>query len=153
MAPCNNHQLCINDALTNAKKVCIQHNARLTPLREQVLQLIWQNHKPLGAYDLINQLAQACAKPIAPPTIYRTLEFLLNLGLIHRINSLNAYIGCSSPSTQHPSHFLICRQCHNATECNHTAISREINQLSADTGFLVEQEWLEVIGLCNDCQE
>lgn len=152
MTTCQNHQHCIDDAMNNARTLCTQKGARLTTLREQVLALIWQSHKPLGAYDLIDMLAEASERRVAPPTIYRALDFLLEMGIIHRINSLNAYIGCPSPSTEHPSYFLICTQCQTANECNDTALSQHIEQIGKQQQFSIQHQWLEVLGICHECQ-
>jgi Fur family transcriptional regulator, zinc uptake regulator len=153
MSNCQNHKHCINDALESAQKICTDRKLRLTALREQVLRLIWQSHQPLGAYDLLDMLANASERRVAPPTVYRALEFLLDVGLIHRINSLNAYIGCPSPSTEHPSYFLICTECKTASECDNSRLSQYIESLGKEEGFTIQQQWLEVLGLCNDCQE
>ena len=85
----HNHQACVNQALDDARHICQQHNARLTPTRQRVLELIWQSHRPLGAYDVLAQLA-AEGQNAAPPTVYRALDFLQQHGLVHRIASLNA---------------------------------------------------------------
>ncbi len=153
MSTCHNHQHCIDDALTNARQICEQAQLRLTPLREQVLQLIWQSHKPLGAYQLIDMLAEVSERRIAPPTVYRALDFLLDIGLIHRINSLNAYIGCPSPDIGHPSYFLICTQCETASEHQEVSLGKEIDALGTKAGFTIEKQWLEVLGICNECRE
>jgi Fur family transcriptional regulator, zinc uptake regulator len=75
----------------------------------QVLSLICQSHKPLGAYDLLEKLQEKQGHRIAPPTIYRALEFLLAQGFIHRISSLNAFIACFHPEQSHYAYFLICQ--------------------------------------------
>jgi Fur family transcriptional regulator, zinc uptake regulator len=151
MTTCHNHQHCINDALKNARLLCQQQGAKLTPLREQVLRLIWQSHQLLGAYDLIDMLAAASERRVAPPTVYRALDFLLGLGMIHRINALNAYIGCPEPARKHPSYFLICTQCHTAKECNKDSLNQQIVQLGDEAGFVIQDQWLEVLGTCQAC--
>lgn len=157
MSNCHDHQHCIDDALIAAQTICKQQNAKLTELREQVLLLIWKNHKPLGAYALIEQLSEQTQRRIAPPTIYRTLEFLLDLGLIHRINSLNAYIGCTHPHShqgdqahQH-NYFLICKKCHYTQELIDKELSHKIQSLSQTFNFTAQDQWLEITGLCRDC--
>lgn len=156
---CHNHQHCIDDALANAQLICQAQGAKLTQLRRQVLLLIWQSHKPLGAYTLIDMLAASEQRRIAPPTVYRALEFLLELGLIHRINSLNAYIGCSNPQShldsQHAStnYFFICSRCHNSQEMMNPALSNTIINAGKEIDFLPQQQWLEVTGLCPQCQD
>lgn len=152
MNTCHDHQHCIDDALQNAHQICSDQKLRLTPIREQVLRLIWQNHRPLGAYDLLDMLTTISARRVAPPTVYRALEFLLDIGLVHRINSLNAYIGCPAPSTAHPSYFFICTECKTAVECTHAKLHHDINTIGDDMGFIIHKHWLEVLGVCKDCQ-
>src|SRR5690606_38194199 len=106
---------------------------------------------PLGAYTLMEMLAQANTRRVAPPTVYRALEFLLEQGLIHRINVLNAFIGCPSPGTKHQSHFLICRSCGVAIELDQPELSKQIIHIAEDAGFCVEVQSLEASGLCANC--
>lgn len=152
MSICQNHQHCIDDAMTSAHRICRDKKLRLTPIREQVLRLIWQSHRPLGAYDLLDLLSSASDKRIAPPTVYRALDFLLDIGLIHRINSLNAYVGCPAPSTSHPSYFFICTLCHTALECASEVLHQQIRHEGNAMGFAIQQQWLEVLGICDTCQ-
>lgn len=147
----HDHNHCISDALEAARQLCLGRGVRLTDLRLQVLELIWQNHKPLGAYTLMEMLAKANTRRVAPPTVYRALDFLLEQGLIHRINVLNAFIGCPSPTTKHQSHFLICRACGIAIELNQPELSQQIIGVARDSGFVVEAQSLEVSGLCANC--
>lgn len=150
---CHNHQNCIEEALANAQAICEKSQLRLTPLRKQVLTLIWKSHQPVGAYTLIELLASSSGRKIAPPTIYRTLEFLLDVGVIHRINALNAYIGCSTPKTDHPNYFLICTHCQTASECNRSELEQEIKALGQQNGFQIEKQWLEILGTCQQCEK
>lgn len=106
----HNHDACVTQALADARAICQQHNARLTPTRERVLELIWQSHKPLGAYDVLAVLAED-GHNAAPPTVYRALDFLQQYGLVHRIASLNAFTGCTHAGKSHNGMFLICRSC------------------------------------------
>jgi len=125
---------------------------RLTALRRRVLELVWQSHKPLGAYDILAVLSDQDGRRAAPPTVYRALDFLLENGLVHRIASLNAFIGCNHPEHAHQGQFLICRECHVALELEQPAISQAIVQSAADVGFKVEGQTVEVVGLCSACQ-
>ena len=105
----HDHNLFVDAALACARHLCNERGARLTPLREEVLQLVWQTHKPLGAYALLEQLSAHAApgtrRSVAPPTVYRALEFLREQGLVHRIDSLNAFIGCPHPRQPHQRFF------------------------------------------------
>ncbi len=145
------HQHCIDDALAAAKRLCQKRSSRLTPIRRRVLELIWQSHKPLGAYDLLPLLARD-GHNSAPPTVYRALDFLLEQGLIHRLASLNAYIGCSAPQQAHQGFFLICHQCGAAQELNEETISAGIRACARDCRFQIARATVEVTGLCHHCQ-
>lgn len=147
----HNHSHCVSDALEQARALCDARGVRLTPLRQQVLELIWQNHKPLGAYLLMDMLAAASIRRVAPPTVYRALDFLLEQGLIHRINGLNAFIGCPSPGKRHQSHFLICRACGVAVELDAGALTQNIQLAARAAGFTVESHSVEVMGMCPNC--
>lgn len=148
----HNHLHCISDAIRSARQLCDERGVRLTSLREQVLELVWQSHKPLGAYTLMDMLAQASTRRVAPPTVYRALDFLLEEGLIHRINSLNAYIGCPSPSQKHQSHFLICQNCKVAVELDNLQLNQSILDASTSAGFTLASHSVEISGLCPGCQ-
>lgn len=149
----HDHGHCISDALKEAQALCAKRGVRLTELRAQVLELIWQNHKPLGAYSLMEMLAQASTRRVAPPTVYRALEFLLAQGLIHRINALNAFIGCPSPEQKHQNYFLICRQCGVAVELDDASLGGQVLKAAATAGFSVDSQSLEVMGTCPACSD
>ncbi|MFP8968025.1 Fur family transcriptional regulator [Pokkaliibacter sp. CJK22405] len=153
--PCftpHNHQRCIDGALNTAKQLCHDRGVRFTPIRERVLELIWQSHKPLGAYELLPQLA-ADGFNSAPPTVYRALDFLQEQGLVHRIASLNAFIGCNSPAHQHTGYFFLCSNCGAALEIASDVIETAIQQQADKQSFKVEHQTLEVVGLCPACQK
>ena len=147
----HDHDRCINAALTRAKGLCQERNAKLTPTREAVLTLLWQSHRPLGAYQVQEQLSKLLAKNIAPPTVYRAIEFLLDLGLIHRLPSLNAYIGCPFPSSHHSNLFMICNQCGSAAEMTDAALNEVLQAASDKANFVLQSQSVELFGCCPQC--
>ena len=155
----HDHETCVSTALDAAASVCQQRGVRLTPLRRQVLELVWQSHQPIGAYAVLDALqsdrrdAATAGKvsAVAPPTVYRALEFLLGQRLIHRIESLNAYIGCIHPGARHVAQFLICNGCGSAAELESQALLTAIDSAAAEAGFAIEQVAVEVAGRCPDC--
>jgi Fur family zinc uptake transcriptional regulator len=131
--------------------VCQDKQVRLTPIREKVLQLVWQSHRPLGAYEILPMLSEN-GKAVAPPTVYRALDFLVTHGLAHRIASLNAFVGCSLSSAQHGSQFLLCRKCGVAIELEAPAITQAIAHNADQHRFKIDNESIEISGLCQCCQ-
>ncbi len=149
----HDHHRCLKAALTQAKNRCSARKARLTPIRESVLHLLWQSHRPLGAYKIIEQLSAASGKRVLPPTVYRALDFLLELGLIHRLATLNAYIGCPFPDSVHSDYFLLCRDCGSVAECSAESVNKAIISTAERAGFLVESQTVEILGVCTPCRE
>ena len=147
----HNHDACVSEALADARAICLQQNARLTPTRERVLELVWQSHKPLGAYDVLAKLT-AEGHNAAPPTVYRALDFLQQHGLVHRIASLNAFIGCAHAGEHHTGMFLICRTCGNVLELTDASVSAAIRNAAGAEAFQAESVTLEVAGICPGCQ-
>lgn len=148
----HNHVQCIEKALDEARRHCEANKARLTPLRELVLELVWQSHQPLGAYQLLDMLRERYEGNVAPPTVYRALDFLQEHGLVHRLATLNAYIGCSElHQRDHQPSFFICEQCHNAMEVNTPRIGQAIREIASNHQFSAKGNAVEVMGVCNVC--
>ncbi len=144
------HQSCIDEALASAEALCQRQRQRFTSIRRRVLELVWQQHKPVGAYELLELLQQDGRT--APPTVYRALDFLQQMGLVHRIASLNAYIGCAHPGEPHDGQFLICESCRSLAELDVPAITSAIAQSAASSGFTPRRHTVEIMGLCPRCR-
>lgn len=149
----HDHTRCVSHALTTAEVLCDKGGLRLTALRKRVLELVWDSHKPLGAYDILAVLSETDGRRAAPPTVYRALDFLLDHGLVHRIASLNAFVGCNHPGEVHQGQFLICRNCHTAVELQNSAIDSAVIASANSVGFNVEGQTVEITGLCAACRE
>ncbi len=149
-AATHDHGSCVDDALDRAAQLCEERGARLTALRREVLMLVWGGHEPVGAYAILEALRRS-HPGAAPPTVYRALDFLIEHGLIHRIESLNAYVGCSRPERPHVSQFLICGGCGATAELDEPAIARAVLRRAAELGFAVERQTIEVRGRCPRC--
>lgn len=146
----HDHRTCIDEALARAGQLCGRRGARLTEVRRRVLELVWNSHRPVGAYDILEQL-QRDGRSAAPPTVYRALEFLMEHGLVHRIESLNAFVGCPRPDKEHVSQFLICTDCRNVAEIADPAIGSAVSRSAAAAGFVVNRLTIEMQGLCPSC--
>lgn len=147
----HDHEQCRRDALERAAAMCRRRGARLTEGRRRVLELVWQSHSPVGAYELLDAL-RAQGANAAPPTVYRALDFLVEQGLVHRIESLNAFIGCALPDEAHGTQFLICESCGDAAEISDRTIGGAIGDVAQFTGFDARRSTVEVFGTCPNCQ-
>lgn len=136
--------------MDSAERLCRERGVRLTPLRRRVLEQIWQSHEAVKAYELIHQLSSD-DHTVKPPTVYRALEFLLAQGLIHRIESLNGYVGCIQPERAHDTLLLICRQCGVVTELADAGVAEALRRQASAQGFALDQPIVEGRGLCRQC--
>jgi Fur family zinc uptake transcriptional regulator len=135
------------------ERACEQRGLRLTPIRANALRLIAAAGRPIKAYDLLDQM-KATHDAAAPPTVYRALDFLLEHGFIHKLASINAYVGCHHPgSAQHAVPFLICDRCQSATELEDAQIVDSLDASARALGFVPQAQTLEVHGLCADCAQ
>jgi Fur family zinc uptake transcriptional regulator len=147
-------------ALERAEALCQTRGVQLTPLRREVLRLVLEAEAPIGAYALLDQLKASRAKA-APPTVYRALDFLLEQGLIHRLERLNAFMGCNEAleghghhhdhAHDHPHQFLICRSCGMTREISDHAVAEAIAAAAVRGGFSAARATVEIEGLCAKC--
>lgn len=145
------HAHCLKSALTKAELVCQSRGLRLTQLRRRVLELVWGSHEPVKAYDILEDLGTK-HKRAAPPTVYRALEFLQEEGFVHKIESMNAYVGCGEPGHSSASQFLICQQCGEVAELDDDEILGIIAKKAKSLGFHIDNQTVELKGLCNACR-
>ncbi|MSO68188.1 MAG: transcriptional repressor [Pseudolabrys sp.] len=150
--PGHDHDRCASNAIAHAEAICAARKERLTPIRRRVLQALLASHQPLGAYELIDRLAVRGARP-APITIYRALDFLREQGLVHRIESRNAFIACvHNHESGDPVVFLICEQCGAVGEVASAVVADTIRSASRAAGFTPKTPVIEIIGICAHCK-
>lgn len=137
--------------LDRAALLVQRRGARLTELRRQVLGLVLGAGRPMGAYDLLEQL-RGHRRGAAPPTVYRALEFLQEHGLIHKVERLSAFVGC--PVHDHHAHaaqFLICGGCGAVQELEDDSVRDALARAAAGRGFAITGATIEAEGRCAAC--
>ena len=165
--PDHDHERCTADALAHAEALCAQRSQRLTPIRRQVLEVLLESHKPLGAYEIMDRAATPSGtKPapsgnrlapsgnrLAPITIYRALDFLRDNGLVHRIESRNAFVACvNNHAAGDLVVFLICERCGAVGEAAAAAVAETIRSASRAAGFTPKTPVIEITGVCGHCK-
>ena len=148
----HNHSQCVKEALGTAEHLCVERGVQLTPIRHKVLELIWESHKAVKAYELLDRL-KPLLQAAKPSTIYRALDFLIEQGLIHRVESLNAFVGCRCSDHQHEQLLLICKHCHEVEERSAPDVMLALSQEFNQAGFMVHSKAIEVHGICAKCQK
>ncbi len=149
--PEHDHDACADRVVRVARAVCRRRGVRLTSQREKVLDVLAQSHQPMGAYDILDRLADAGKRP-APITVYRALDFLLQQGLAHRIESRNAFVACMAGDKVHDTTvFLICRACGNVGEAPAEGVGAAIDRVAREAGFAPDLTVVEIEGLCAHC--
>ena len=152
--PNHDHDRCTADALAHAEALCTARAQRLTPMRRQVLAALLESHKPLGAYEIIERAATTGRTRPAPITIYRALDFLREQGLVHRIESRNAFIACvNNHDTGDLVVFLICEKCGEVGEASSTAVADQLKNAARAAGFTPRAPVIEIAGICANCRQ
>jgi Fur family zinc uptake transcriptional regulator len=147
---------CDHDPATWASQVegaCLRQGAQLTPLRRRILDIFSGSPAPLGAYAILEELSRREGKQVAPPTVYRTLDFFLGHGFVHKIESLNAYARCEHLDHAHHGMLLICESCGRSEEIEDAGVTRAIADSAADAGFALQRVMVEAQGLCRKCAQ
>lgn len=137
------------DSLKEAEGLCDQRGGKLTPLRRKVLTLLLESAGPAKAYDLLEHIGEDGAAK--PPSVYRSLDFLLEMGLAHKIESLNAYVACGHWKHGHAAVFLICDKCGNAGELHAHDSVKKLTQEVEGVKFQMRSAVIEIRGVCADC--
>ena len=136
--------------IRDVERQCQVRGLRLTPLRAEVLQILATEGRPTRAYDLLDRI-KATKAPSAPTTVYRTLDFLIANGFVHKLESINAFVACRHPALDHVAPFLICDTCDRAVEIDDEAAPTLLIKHAGDLGFVPRTQTLEVHGRCADC--
>lgn len=149
--PRHDHRRCAAAALARAERLCRARGRRLTSARRRVLEMIWARHKPVTAYALLAQLRRGSPRA-APIMVYRALAFLEEQGLIHRIASRQAYIGCRAPGARCHGQLMLCERCGDAVELDDPDITAMLRRRARRSGFRVAAPIVELPGLCPACR-
>lgn len=136
-----------------AASLCDARGVRFTALRRQILGMLWEANRALGAYELIEAIRRESFRAVGPPTVYRALEFLMAQGLVSKIESRNAYAPCAHPERTHHCHFFVCASCGASAELEDDRIGRLLAEGAASLGFRVTRPVVEVEGICPRCIE
>jgi Fur family transcriptional regulator, zinc uptake regulator len=138
-------------ALQSAEEFCRRMGVRLTRLRRDVLMLVLAAERSLTAYEILDLLRPR--DPSATPAgVYRSLDFLTELGLVHRIDSAKSFIACAIPDHAHPSQILVCRRCGTVVETEDRGVARATESLGRRLGFALDHNTMEFVGLCPSCR-
>ncbi len=146
----HDHAACRRDALKAAEMRVASSGARMTRDRQAVLEVLLADHRPQGAYKILESIDWKGRRP-APAAVYRALDFLVAHGLAHKVESLNAYIACDQADHPHRAKILICEDCGRVAELAGTAIDKAIARAAAAADFTVKSSTVEVAGICNAC--
>lgn len=146
----HDHNHCIDKTLTQVQAKCRADRLKLTPVRRRVLEILLQEHRALGAYDILAVL-RAEGLGSQPPVVYRALEFLMAHGFVHKVQKLNAFIACTRPGHTHVPAFLICRNCETIAETASQQDGGRLAHMAQNSGFVIENLVMEAEGICPRC--
>ena len=139
------------DWTKEVRAACERQGLHMTPLRLSILAILGESPAPLGAYAIIEALSKREGKPIAPPTVYRTLEFFLAHGFLHKIESRNAFARCEHLGHAHQGVLLLCEKCGRSDEIEDHSVVLALQETVDRVGFHARRQMIEMVGLCRDC--
>ncbi len=148
----HNHKLCCGSVMATADELASSAGLSLTPVRRRTLEILLEEHRAMGAYDVLERLA-ADGFGKQPPVAYRALDFLVSNGLAHRIRRLNAFTACMSPGKAHAPIFFICSRCDTVAEAPDTGVGAALKSAAKNIGFEIDRANVETIGICPTCRD
>jgi Fur family transcriptional regulator, zinc uptake regulator len=146
----HDHAGCIVRTVRAVEAICAERRLRLTALRRRALEILLEEHKAIGAYDMLARMA-AEGLGAHPPIAYRALDFLVENGFAHRIERLNAFVACPTPATRHRPAFMVCRLCRTVAEAEATGAEGALGPSAEEVGFRIERTVVEAEGVCPAC--
>jgi len=150
--PEHDHRTCFGSAVARAERAFEAQGLRLTELRRRVFEEIAASHHAVGAYDVLDRLARKGGR-LAPISVYRAIDALIAAGVIHRLESRNAFFAChTSHAEAHPKLVLACETCHRVAEVDGTSVFREMVAAVDAAAFVPRQTVVEISGVCRHCR-
>ena len=146
----HDHGACVNKGMAAAEARCAKEGLRFTAVRRKTLEILLQEHRALGAYEVLDRLRED-GFGSQPPVAYRALDFLVENGFVHKIEKLNAFIACTHPGNVHSPAFMICRECDSVAETQSMPARGALGDAARAAGFVIEKTVVEAEGLCPSC--
>ena len=143
----------LNASISRVYEICRSNNLGFTDIRKQVFEIIIKNNKPIKAYQILDEIRNITNKPSHPPTVYRAIDFLIENGFVHKLNSINSFVGCFHPKTHEECYFLICKKCNLYQECCDDSLKDRISKTAVHNNFIISNTTLEIEGHCLDCNK
>ncbi len=149
----DDHRQQAGEALARAERICRERGVRLTPIRRKALEALHADHRPVGAYDLADRLSPPGGRRLAPISVYRTLDFLVEQGFVHRLSSRNAYLAClHGHGAGEVVAFLICEVCGGVDEDSSPAMRKAVAGIARERQFTPIHQVVEIVGRCDHCR-
>jgi len=143
----------LNASISRVDEICRSNKLGFTDIRKLVFEIIIKNNKPIKAYQILDEIRNITNKPSHPPTVYRAIDFLIENGFVHKLNSINSFVGCFHPKTHEECYFLICKKCNLYQECCDDSLKDRISKTAVHNKFVISNTTLEIEGHCLDCSQ
>ena len=148
----HDHASCQAEVVERAAQAFERQGLRLTELRRLVLEEVAASHKAIGAYEVLDRLARRGGRRLAPISVYRALDTLVDAGVVHRLESRNAFFACHAPHGRTQGRIVFaCEGCGAVAEVARPGIFAEIEKAAVPLAFEIRRTLVEVSGACERC--
>lgn len=148
----HNHGKCSDGVLAEVDRMVQETGLSLTPVRRRTLEILLEEHRAVGAYQVLDRLGRD-GFGTQPPVAYRALDFLVAHGLAHRIEHLNAFAACMAPGQVHAPVFFICSSCEGVAEAPGRKVGQALGEAADKIGFQIRRTNVEIVGTCPECAD
>lgn len=137
--------------VARADAVCRERGLPFTAPRRSVLEILLKQDRPIGAYDVLRHMQRSVGRRIAPPTVYRALDFLAEQGFVSKIESKGLFVPCMHADHPHACVFFICETCGSTIEVENRYLEELFAADASALGFRVNKPIVELQGTCSKC--
>ncbi|WP_084197549.1 Fur family transcriptional regulator [Solimonas soli] len=138
-------------AVQHAAELCEARGMRFTPIRRDVYSIMLRQRRPLSAYQLLELMQAQQKRQLAPLTVYRALDFLVESGLVHKLETAHSFVACEHPDETHQSLYLLCTDCGSTEEVATDKLAKLIDREANQRQFQPSRQVVEIEGVCSDC--
>jgi len=142
----------VDHVIDSVCKMLKDRSARVTGVRRDVIAFLSSLKTPLGAYQILAEMNKQRKPKLSAMSLYRILDFLIELGVVVKVESRNAYQLCAGHDHDHSHLMMICDSCGGIQEIDDCSAEMKLQSLAQKYGHTLKHNVVELHGVCADCK-